>query len=431
MHTPNLSFTRRQVLAASAAAAVAPTMLTGRSWAQAKANNQIGVMLIGAGKRSAPLINQIIGDERLRLRAVAEVSTARREHVTAGVNKRYNSNDCKSVNDYRDLLDDDSIDAVCIVTPDHWHTLPAMQAALLGKHVYAEKPLTLNLHESQVLMAAQRKTGIAFQTGSQQRTEFGGKFATACEYVINGRLGKCERVECGSGDPAEPCNLPTEQPDDGLDWDLWQGQAPERGYHPDLCPRGVHNHFPNFRWYQEYAGGKLADWGAHVFDIAQWGLQKDRESPVKVIPPKDENAKRGCELVYADGKTIVHSTNQHSTKFIGDKGTITVSRGRLTSEPASILEEPLTDKDTRLHRTKGNHMTNFADCIGTDKQPVCDVEVGARVSNLCHLANIAYDIREELHFDGKAMKFTNSEAANNNVKVNCERREGFELPEIA
>ena len=422
--------TRRQVLAGlSAAAALGPTMLTGRSWAQAKANETINVLAIGCGRRAQPLIGQFFKDPRFRIIAVAEVDTNRRDAAKARVDKHYGTSDCKAINDYRELLDHKDIDAALIMTPDHWHTIPAMQAALMGKHVYAEKPLTLNIHESQMLMAAQKKHNITFQTGSQQRSEYKGVFPTAVDYVINGRLGKCELAVCGCGVPAVPCDLPGEKPDEGLDWDLWQGQAPERAYHPDLCPRGVHRHFPKFRKYDEYAGGYLADWGAHVFDIAQWGFEKDRESPVKVVPPKDPKATHGCELIYADGKKIVHHTNGGETKFVGEKGSITVRRGKVTSEPASILQEPLTDSDKRVQRT-GDHVKNFGDCIGTDKQPICDVEVGARTANLCHLANIAYDLREDLAFDGKTMKFTNSEAANKSVKMDCERRKGFELPKV-
>jgi predicted dehydrogenase len=422
--------TRRQVLAGlTATAALGPTMLTGRSWAQDKANGQMGAILIGAGKRGGDrLLGQFLKHPKMKLLAIAEVDTDRRNHYVGVANKHYGGNVCIGVNDYREIIDRKDIDIALVFTPDHWHTIPAMHAMAHGKHVYAEKPLTLNLRESQVIIEAQKKAGVTFQTGSQQRSEMGGKFIKACEYVVNGRLGKCELAEVGCGDPAVPCDLPTEDKPEGLDWDLWQGPAPVRGYNPTLSPRGVHKNYPMYRKYEEYAGGILADFGAHMFDIAQWGFQKDRESPVSIIGPEDENAKRGAKMVYADGKTMVHVPGNFGVRFIGEKGKIWVDRGRLQSEPKSILEEPLTDSDKRLH-TPGNHLNNFIDCIGTDKQPVCDVEVGSRTAALCHLANISYDVKGELKFDGKAWKFTNSEAANAKLDY-AERRKGFELPKL-
>lgn len=429
MPKPHLTFTRRQVLAASAAAAIAPTMLTGRSWAQATANNQMGAVLIGAGKRGArAMFRQFLNHPKIKLLAIAEVDSDRRNHWVAQANKHYGANVCVGVNDYRELMDRKDLDIALIFTPDHWHTIPAMHAMQRGMHVYAEKPLTLNLRESQLIIQAQQKAGVTFQTGSQQRNEFGGRFITAVEYVINGRLGKCELAEVGCGDPAIPCDLPTEEQPRGLDWDLWQGPAPERGYHHDLSPRGVHNHFPAFRKYEEYAGGPLADFGGHMFDIAQWAFGKDRESPVTITPPEDENAKRGVQMTYADGKKMVHATIGNGVRFIGENGTIHVTRNSLTSQPASILEQPLTNTDKRLHKPQ-NHLNNFIDCIGTDTQPVCDAQVGARTAALCHLANISYDLRTHLKFDGNAWKFTNSQAANAKLDY-AQRREGFELPAI-
>lgn len=429
MQKPSNHPTRRQVIASlTATAALGPTILTSRSWAQSTANNQMGAVLIGAGKRGGDrMLNQFLKHPKIKLLAIAEVDTDRREYYTARANKHYGGDVCVGVNDYRELLDRKDLDIALVFTPDHWHTIPAMHAMAKGMHVYAEKPLTLNLRESQQIIAAQNKSGVTFQTGSQQRSEFGGRFLKAAEYVINGRIGKCEVAECGSGIPAYPCDLPTEEKPDGLDWDLWLGPAPKRGYNSLLSPRGVHKNYPKFRWYEEYAGGPLADFGAHMFDIAQWAFGKDRESPVAIIPGQGDEATHGAKMVYADGKTIVHVAKS-GVKFIGEKGTIHVNRGSLKSEPASILEEPLTESDKRLHRPQ-NHLNNFIDCIGTDKQPICDVEIGARTAALCHLANISYDVKEELKFDGKAWKFKGSEAANAKLDY-AERRKGFELPKI-
>jgi predicted dehydrogenase len=423
--------TRRQFVASAAAAAVAPTVLTNVSLAQTSANQKLGIAWIGAGKRGRTVMqNYFLRDDRFRCVGIAEVDKTRRDYNAAFVNRINKSNDCFTTPDYRELLERKDVDVAVIATPDHWHTIPAMHAALAGKHVYCEKPLTLNIHESELIIKAARKTGVKFQTGSQQRTEFGGKFITACEYVLNGRIGKCDFVEVSTGDPAVPCDLPGEEMEPGLDWDRWLGPAPKRPYNSILSPRGVHSHFPKWRLYEEYAGGILADLGAHMFDIAQWGLAKDRESPVTIVPPTDDKAIRGTKMIYADGKTIQHIGGRgHSVTFLGEHGKIYVDRGRVTSEPASILEEPLTDSDLKLPRTKGNHGTNFANAIGTDTQPICDVEVGSRTAVLCHLANISYDVRETLTYDPNRWKFAGSEAANKRLDY-AERRAGYELPKI-
>src|SRR5262249_42935942 len=151
------------------------------------------------------------------------------------------------------------IDAVVIATPDHWHAIPCVLAAQAGKDIYCEKPLTLAIAQGRKIAEAVAKHKIVFQTGSQQRSEFGGRFRTAVEYVRNGRVGKVKTVRIGVGGPPKPCDLPEEAVPAGTDWDRWLGPAPKRGYSSVLCPKGVHGHFPAWRNYREYAGGGLAD----------------------------------------------------------------------------------------------------------------------------------------------------------------------------
>ncbi len=150
----------------------------------------------------------------------------------------------KAFGDFRELLELAGLDAVVIATPDHWHAIPCILAARAGKHIYCEKPLTHNIAEGRRIVDAVKKAKIVFQTGSQQRSEFGGHFRKAVEYVWNGRIGKVETVRIGVGGPAKPCDLPAEEVPDGTDWDLWLGPAPERAYNDDLCPKGVHQPLP-------------------------------------------------------------------------------------------------------------------------------------------------------------------------------------------
>ncbi|MCH7833084.1 MAG: gfo/Idh/MocA family oxidoreductase, partial [Proteobacteria bacterium] len=149
-----------------------------------------------------------------------------------------------------------------------------------------------------------------------KRTEFGGKFRLACELIRNGRIGEVKTVRVGVGPPPKPCDLPTEDTPDGTDWDLWLGPAPARGYNHILCPKGIHGHLPAWRQYREYAGGSLADMGAHHFDIAQWALDMDTSGPVEVTPPED-GAKTGLRFRYANGVVMYHGYKEGGTFFEG------------------------------------------------------------------------------------------------------------------
>jgi predicted dehydrogenase len=176
-----------------------------------------------------------------------------------------------------------------------------------------------------------------FQTGSQQRSS--QEFRRACELVRSGRIGKLQRIIVDVGSPSRPCDLPEEEMEPGLNWDAWLGPAPERPYNSVLSPRGVHDHFPAWRDYQEYSGGMMTDWGAHHFDIAQWALDMDESGPVEIIPPEDPNAQRGVRYVYANGVEVIHGESG-GVRMIGEDGEILVNRGKLESTPESILETP-------------------------------------------------------------------------------------------
>ena len=173
-----------------------------------------------------------------------------------------------------------------IATPDHWHAIPTVLAARAGKHIYCEKPLTLTIAQGRKVADEVKKAGVVFQTGSQQRSEFGGMFRKAVEYVRSGRIGKLKTIRIGVGGPAVACDLPDQEAPAGTDWERWLGPAPKRGYNDVLCPKGVHHHFPAWRNYREFGGGGLADMGAHHFDIAQWALDMDDSGPVKIEPPE-------------------------------------------------------------------------------------------------------------------------------------------------
>ncbi|MGE3107435.1 MAG: Gfo/Idh/MocA family oxidoreductase [Phycisphaerales bacterium] len=395
---------------------------------------RLSLGFIGCGKRAFELLPAFLDRDDCVALAVCDVDTTRREHARKMVDDRYAAlrkdgsyKACDAFNDYRDLLARADIDAVVITTPDHWHAAQIIDAARSQKDIYCEKPMTLTLAEGKACIDAVRKHNRVFQTGSQQRTEYDGKFRTACEYVRSGRIGKVISVNVGVGDPPTSCDLPEEAPEPGLDWDRWLGPAPARPYCTVLSPRGVHSHYPMWRKYWEYAGGLLADMGAHHFDIAQWGLAMDASGPFQITPPLDPAALVGARMQYGDGTQLFHG-GPSGTTFIGTDGIIAVDRGRIHSIPDGILKEPLGPKDTHLHEAP-DHISAWIDCIHSRLRCICDVEIGARSAAVCQLANIAYRTRKPLLWDPESWKFVGENADAGNALATCQRRAGFELPD--
>lgn len=412
-----LSLSRRRFL--QTAAVAAPTILTPALWGDegAKANDRITLGFIGVGTMGRGHVRRFLNYKDVQIVAVCDVVEERSRHNQKVVNDFYSKarngkgfKGCEVYKDFRKLTDRKDIDAVVIATPDHWHTIPCLYASKAGKDVYCEKPLTLTIAEGRKLVEVAKKNKTVFQTGSQQRSEFGNRFRRAVELVRNGYIGKVKTVRIGVGDPNVPCDLPTQAIPDGTDWDLWLGPAPKRGYNEILCPKGVHRHFPAWRRYREYAGGGLADMGAHHFDIAQWALGMDNSGPVKIIPPKDKKDKRGLKFIYANGTEMFHGGPSGCT-FVGTKGTIYVDRGRMTSTPADILKVVLDRGAFRVYPSR-DHRRNWLDCIRSRKDPICTAEIGHRSATVCHLGNLGYQLRRELEWDPQKEQFLGDEEAN-------------------
>lgn len=424
------------------AAAAAPLILPGTAFGQDKKdapNSRLGVGFIGMGIQSRGHVNFCLNQKDVQVLAVCDVDTTRREAAKKTVESKYGEaiksgqyKGCSAYNDYRELLAQPGIDAVVICTPDHWHAIPCLEAIKAKKDIYCEKPLTLTIHEGKSLIDAVRKYDRVFQTGSQQRSE--GTFFTACSLVRSGRIGKLTAVYVNIGGPSKPCDLPEEKLEAGLDWERWLGPAPMRPYNAVLSPRGVHNHYPNWRNYREYSGGMMTDWGAHHFDIAQWGLGMDESGPVEIVPPKDPKAERGVKFIYDNGVPVIHAEEYEPGKkvngvaFIGTSGKIFVNRGYLASDPGDIIKEPLGAKDVKLYKSPG-HQRDWLECVKSRKRPICDVEVGARSVTVCHLGNIAYWTKKTVKWDPKEWKFVNPDAEVAKW-YDRDRREGYALPKV-
>jgi predicted dehydrogenase len=407
--------TRRQFLVRAAAASAGPLLLPAAVWAaqgDATPNNRLALGFIGVGKQGRHLLHSFLPHADVQVVAVNDVDTTRRLHHKKLVEDFYATKQdksfqgCADYQDFRDLIARKDIDAVVIATPDHWHAYPVVMAAKARKDIYCEKPLSLTIHEARAMAVATRKNKIVFQTGSMQRSST--EFWKACSLVRNGAIGKIQEIYVSVGGPSKPCDLPEETLEPGLNWDFWLGQTPTRPYNSVLSPRGVHDHFPNWRGFREYSGGGMTDWGAHHFDIAQWGLGMDASGPIEVTPPDGKEIKR-LHFRYATGVRMIHgglpdNKYRFGVVFVGERGKICVDRGRFMAEPEEVANVKIEDLPIQLYRST-NHYKDFTNAIRSRKPPVCDVETGARTVTVCHLANLAYWNKTALKWDPKSERF--------------------------
>jgi predicted dehydrogenase len=375
---------------------IGPSVFLNRTLAATGENPSefIRIGFIGVGGQG----NSNLGALMKNAVAVCDVDETHLAKTKARVEKA-NGRTCAAYKDYRRILDDKAIDAVLIATPDHWHALPTIHACEAGKDVYCEKPLTLTIAEGQAMVNAARRCQRIVQTGSQQRSD--PKFRLACELVRSGRLGAIRNVRVGiakvnfAGPP-----VPDSEPPAELDYDFWLGPAPWRPYNL----KRVHY---LFRFFWDYSGGQMTNWGAHHLDIAQWGLGMDESGPVS-IEAKARFQGEGwyevpewCEITYkyANGVTVTcGQDHKMGALFEGEKGSIYVNRGVLQSTPEEIVTEPLGDDDVRLYQSN-NHHRNWLECIKSRKLPIADVAIGHRTATVCHLGNIAIRTGRKLQWD--------------------------------
>jgi predicted dehydrogenase len=305
--------------------------------------------------------------------------------------------------DWRRMLERKDLDAVVISVPDHWHALMTIEACRAGKDVYCEKPLTLFVTEGRKMVEVARQTGRVVQTGSQQRSD--DRFRLACELARNGKLGRLTTILVGIPRPNHATQaVPDSDPPPELDYDMWLGPAPWRPYNVNRV------HY-NFRFFWDYSGGQMTNFGAHHLDIAQWALGMDDSGPQTIegtgtFPPQKElcEVTDTCRVTftYANGVQVVLGQQQpdipDQVTLIGDRGRIHVTRSRITADPPELLKAELGSGDVRLEVSK-NHYQNFLDCIRTRKRPVADVEIGHRTATVCHLGNIAIRLGRKITWD--------------------------------
>lgn len=349
--------------------------------------------------------------------------------------------------DYRKILDNKDIDVVTIVTPDHWHTKIAIEAMQAGKDVYCEKPLTLTIDEGKLIRKAVEDTGRVFQVGTQQRSEMGLRFLKAVALVRDGRVGDLQTVTCTIGGAPTSKEIPVVDPPAHLNWNMWLGQAPLTAYRTN--GKNTRCHY-EFRWWYEYSGGKMTDWGAHHVDIAHWAMGMDDDGPMSVkgtanhpVPfkngfPEDDtkyNAASDFKIVCqfpGDITLNINAAGRNGILFEGTKGRFFVSRGTLEGKPVDELKDkPLSDdllKEIYKGKTPGGgnaHMKNLFDCIKDRTQPISDVATHHRAMTTCHLSNIAIRLGRELKWDAKSEQIIGDDEAK--AMQSRKQRKGFEI----
>jgi predicted dehydrogenase len=398
-HT-SYNINRRQFLASAsifAAALAAPRFLLG-----CNSSDEVTLGFIGNGKQALDLQGFFLKTGGVRILAAADVYQDKVKRFASKLSG------CDTYHDFRKVLDRKDIDAVVIATPDHWHATAAVMAAKAGKDIYCEKPLSLTIKEGRAMVNATRQHNRVFQTGSMQRSS--PEFRQAVELVRNGYIGDIKTVQVNVGPPPKPYDLPAETLPASLDWNFWLGPNMEQSaFNHNLAPGLKDDFWAHWRDYKEFGGGGMTDWGAHMFDIAQWGLDMDSSGPVKVNPPDKDHQYLTYE--YANGITMTHvpALKDQSVTFTGTKGEVHVMRGELRTTPPELKDKVIGDSEKHVYRSD-DHYHDFLQAIRKRSKPIADVEIGHRTATVCNIGNIAYALNRPLKWDPVKEVFDDADA---------------------
>lgn len=418
----------------------------------APANERVRLGLIGAGSRGRQLLDSFLPQADVELVAIADVDD-RHAGETAERVKKEKGNTPETSRDYRLMLDRKDVDAVIIATPDHWHALPSIHAVLAGKDVYVEKPVAHNAAEGKAMIAAARKHDKIMAVGTQQRSS--SHFQKAVEIVRSGKLGKVFWVQTWNYENISPTGMgryPDSEPPSWVDYDRWLGPAPKR-------PFNSNRFHLLFRWFFDYAGGMMSDWGVHLNDIVLWAL--DAKGPRTVsatggIFTTDDDRDTpdtlqvvyefpGCTLTYSmhKGNGLKLNGHDYGILFCGTDGSLMLDRSGYEVIPDKTVlpygiklvhgDRPTRKINLKPESAKGvngqtPHVRNFLDCLRSRNLPTSDIEIAHRSTNTCHLGNIAFKVGRKLVWDVESETFKNDPEAN--ALLSREPRKGYELPAI-
>jgi predicted dehydrogenase len=385
-------------------------------------SDKITLGFIGVGRQGFGLRRRFVDLTDVQIVAACDPYAAKLErfinannHAYAEITGQASYNATSSFVDYRELLSRKDIDAVVIASPDHWHGAMAVHAAEQGKDIFCEKPLSLTVREGRAMVEATRKHGRVFQTGSMQRS--GVEFRQAVQLVRSGAIGEIKKIVVSVGGPPKDWDLQAEPLPQGLNWELWMGpNSVDRPYNNALAPAIEEKFWGKWRDYKEFGGGYMTDWGAHMFDIGQWGLGMDHSGPVKIIPG-GPNRVSGLIYEYANGIQMIHQPEpgKNYCHFFGSEGEVYVQRGLLRTTPESLKDKVFSPSEYKIYVSE-NHYQDFINAIKTRKPPICDVEVGHRTATVCNIGNIAYQLGRTLEWDPEKEKFKKDREANKLLK---------------
>jgi myo-inositol 2-dehydrogenase / D-chiro-inositol 1-dehydrogenase len=440
---------RRDFMKKSAVAAAAfgfPTIVPASVFGKNAPSNKINIGQIGCGRIARD--HDLPGTWRhevARIVAVSDVDSKRmadgkkyiEDYYTKKLGSRYM--DVKQYGDYREMLLNKDIDAVIISTPDHWHSQPAMEAALAGKHIYVQKPTSLTIREGRQLVEVVKKTGVVLQLGTQQRSS--EQFRIAAELVRNGRIGKLHTVRIGlPGDPSGPDAVPMPIPSN-LNYEMWLGSTPEIPY-SEIGVHPQHDYSrPGWLRHENYGAGMITGWGQHHFDSAAWGMDTEMTGP-RYIEAIAEFPRSGFWNVHGDfmvkaeydnGVVMLTSGNYpNGIRYEGSEGWIWVSRGSYvasSSDPVAqgdnakaldasdpkILTSQIGENEIRLTRSTEHH-GNWLDAIQGKTELLSPVEIGHRACSVCLISHIAMKVGRKLTWDPIKEEFINDPEANSHLK---------------
>ena len=423
-----MSLSRRSFLSSTAASVAAAAALKPAS-ASARvqgANDRVRVGVIGTGRQGQTVMRGHLALPDVEIVALCDVYEP---NLQLGAKL---APQARPVKDFRTILDDKAIDAVIVATPDHWHALQTVMACQAGKDVYVEKPTSVVIAEGRKMVQAARKYNRVVQVGTQQRSA--AHFQQAAKLIQDGAIGKIASVRCwnfGNQAPDGIGNPPDGEPPAGLDWDAWLGPAPKRPFNPNrfgVFPRV----FSHFRWFWDYAGGMMTDWGVHHIDIAHMAMNVDAPTIVNAVGSKfvlTDNRETpdtiiatytypGFVMTYENRTTNGRQINDHGSglEFYGTEGTLFVDRQGFDITPESRREEGqfvdrmLSRRQIATTPDNPSHARNFVDCIKSRKAPICDIEIGHRSSSAALLGNVALRSGGTVVWDGKTETVTNGNA---------------------
>jgi predicted dehydrogenase len=329
------------------------------------------------------------------------------------------STEVKTYKNYKEILDRKDVDALVIATPDHWHAIMTIDTCEAGKDIYLEKPITFTLKESLAVVKAVRDSGVMLAVGSQQRSDH--NFQHAVNMVRTSAIGELKSIDAYVGRAPQPYNLPEEVIPEDLDWNQWLGPLPSLHYNSRLNPPVSldpplnEEYWAEWRYFKETGGGFTCDWGAHNFDIGQWGMDMDRGGPVKIIPAGYIETEY-LTYIYENGVTMRNKPwderKTRGIKFWGSDGWIEVSRGRYAASDDSLLPAGYDDKNRGLLYESGtSHLDNFVESLREEKEPIANVETGQRTCATCILGNIATELGRPVNWDPEKQYFVNDPEA--------------------